>query len=140
RSRFAGFFVFQSFDSCKQGRGLFDLSRSHRSDARRITSPITADGVVSRVSSTSRKCGAREERYFRHGMARPRKSKRGWRAFGSGISDPGSECFDKLFNLSPVKWHKPLSRWERGWGEGLRVATGPLPGPLPAGDGKKLNE
>src|SRR5438132_159390 len=81
RARPAGLRLFQSLNSHRKRRRLFDLSRTHRSDARGFADTVVADGMVFGMSPRARKLRATERESFRHGMATRFQSKTCWRGF-----------------------------------------------------------
>src|SRR5437879_1562466 len=110
RARPAGLRLFQSLNSHRKRRRLFDLSRTHRSDARGFADTVVADGMVFGMSPRARKLRATERESFRHGMATRFQSKAGRRGFGQELSHPGSKCFDQLLDLSSVAGSAPRER------------------------------
>src|ERR1041385_3436059 len=104
RARSAGLRLFQSFDSHRQARRLFDLSRSHRRNAGRLADAIVADGMVPGLPPASRERDSRKEgRRFRYELESTGDSIN-CRGTGAGKEkqDSGSECFDQLFDLSSM--------------------------------------
>ena len=79
RARPAGLRLFQSFNSHRERRRLFDLSRTHRSDARGFADTVVADGMVPGMSSRAGKLCATEDGHFQYGMEAARGSEEeGW--------------------------------------------------------------
>jgi len=56
------------------------------------------------MSSPAGKFRATQDRHFQYGMEAAFGSVQAGRAIGKELLHSGSECFDKLFDLSSVSW------------------------------------